>query len=118
MYTEHLLLGCERLPLKGDGGKIIFHQQNIYDDNWGQADPTLETAAIQQNIRAAAASTDPHNWFITGTNRATSLWYTSGDFANGTLPSPYPPHGYNQVALDRFRKLPSSTTRTSGPSEC
>ena len=105
MYTEHLLLGCERLPLKGDGGKIIFHQQNIYDDNWGQADPTLETAAIQQNIRAAAASTDPHNWFITGTNRATSLWYTSGDFANGTLPSPYPPHGYNQVALDQISQV-------------
>ena len=61
------------------------------------------------NIQAAAANTDPHSWYMTGTSRASGE-PTSYEFAIGgrwKVPLPYPSTwgGYNTVAQDQINQV-------------
>jgi Repeat of unknown function (DUF346) len=100
-WTNTLILGENE-------GPVAFYTQTIYDDNWGNADPKIETDAIEGNIEAAAANTNRNNWFMTNTSRATSLFVSSKTFADGPLDSyqGYPANGYTQVALNQISLVP------------
>jgi hypothetical protein len=93
-----------------DGQPVTFCVQNIYDDQSGVADPGLEGNAIQNNISGAVlvATTDPHKWYITCTNRANGV-PPSRAFALGwsSDPNDWPAYlGYNQVALNQINQNP------------
>jgi hypothetical protein len=87
-----------------DGQPVTFSVQNIYDDVLSP-DRSVEGHAIQDNIANAAYNTDPHQWYVTYTSRASGI-PTSKQFATGWNP-PYiaddgwPSQiGFNQVTLN------------------
>ncbi len=87
-------------------GPVNFYVQNIYDDQSGKADRSVEGNAIQDNIKAAAANTDPRDWYITFTNRANGV-PSSRAFALGWAGQAWPlDPGYNQVALGQINQVP------------
>ena len=90
-----------------DGTPVAIYAQDIYDD---MSTKTMgdETSAIQGNIAAAEADTDPSHWYTTGTNRASGgpsskLFATGWTYFNPLYPAPFA--GYNQIALEQINKI-------------
>jgi hypothetical protein len=92
-----------------DGQPVTFYVQNYYDDGPnGNSDRSGEAYAIQANISRAEENMDPHNWYITSTNRANGV-PSSRAFALGWSP-PFDNDswaatlGYNRVALNAINQ--------------
>lgn len=94
------------LSSHGPGDLVTFHYQGVYDDHYGTAPASTEGNAILDNIRGAAANSDAHHWYKTGTSRADG-WLSSRAFALGDIAEPWPISvGLNQVALGAVQAVP------------
>jgi ribosomal protein L33 len=98
-------VGTSTNTLRLGGSPVTFHVEDIYDDQYKGDQASEQITGIHQNIQDAAANTDPHNLYLTGTTRADGFW-SSRQFALGPLLPPYPPHGYNGVALGEINQVP------------
>ncbi|MGY4967558.1 hypothetical protein [Streptomyces sp. 900105245] len=99
--------GSGSSSLTASGKPVTLYGQQIYDDQYKGDKAAEQTDAIQKNISAASKDDDPSHWYVTCTSRASGA-PSSRQFALGPLLPPYPPNGYNTVALAQINTIPIS----------